>query len=135
MSTLATIVITLLTTALLVTLGINLATAEKRLLYRPRRLYTSSDAGFRRALGVLLGPPLVGGNEVTTLINGVEIFPAMLDTIHAAKVSLTFETFVFRDEIGKLFCKALTSAAIAGLLRPMLGPDARGRIDHFQLAL
>jgi cardiolipin synthase len=115
MSTLATIVITLLTTALVVTLGINLATAEKRLLYRPRRLYTSSDAGFRRALGVLLGPPLVGGNEVTTLINGVEIFPAMLEAIHAAKVSITFETFVFRDEIGKLFCKALTSAARRGV--------------------
>jgi cardiolipin synthase A/B len=115
MSTLATIVITLLTTALLVTLGINLATAEKRLLYRPRRLYTSSDADFRRALGVLLGPPLVGGNEVTTLINGLEIFPAMLEAIHAAKISITFETFVFRDEIGELFCEALTSAARRGV--------------------
>jgi len=39
----------------------------------------------------------------------------MLDAIHAAKVSITFETFVFRDEIGKLFCKALTSAARRGV--------------------
>jgi cardiolipin synthase A/B len=115
MSTLATILITLLTTALIVALGINLATAEKRLLYRPRRLYTSSDADFRRALGVLLGPPLVAGNEVTTLINGTEIFPAMLQAIQEAQVSLTFETFVFRDEIGKLFCKALASAAQRGV--------------------
>jgi cardiolipin synthase len=115
MSTLATVLITLLTTALIVALGINLATAEKRLLYRPRRLYTSRDADFRRALGVLLGPPLVAGNEVTTLINGTEIFPAMLDAIHAAQISLTFETFVFRDEIGKLFCKALASAARRGV--------------------
>lgn len=115
MSTIATIIITLLSTALLVTLGINLASAEKRLLYRPRRLYTSSDADFRRALGVLLGPPLVAGNEVTTLINGAEIFPVMLDAIHAAEVSVTFETFVFRDEIGKLFCKALASAARRGV--------------------
>jgi cardiolipin synthase len=115
MSTLATIVITVLSTALLVTLGINLATAEKRLLYRPRRLYTSRDADFRRALGVLLGPPLVTGNEVTTLIDGAEIFPAMLAAIQAAEVSLTFETFVFRDEIGKLFCQALTSAARRGV--------------------
>ncbi|HSY08901.1 MAG TPA: phospholipase D-like domain-containing protein [Steroidobacteraceae bacterium] len=115
MSTIATIVITLLSTALLVTLGINLATAEKRLLYRPRRLYTSRDADFRRALGVLLGPPLVAGNEVTTLINGPEIFPAMLEAIHAAEVSITFETFVFRDDIGKLFCQALRSAARRGV--------------------
>lgn len=115
MSTLETIVITLLSTALLVALGINLATAEKRLLYRPRRLYTSRDPDFRRALGVLLGPPLIGGNEVTTLINGAEIFPAMLDAIHAAEVSITFETFVFRDEIGELFAKALASAARRGV--------------------
>ena len=115
MSTIATIIITLLTTALLIALGINLATAEKRLLYRPRRLYTTRDADFRRALGVLLWPPLVAGNEVTTLIDGAEIFPAMLNAIHAAKVSITFETFVFRDEIGKRFCKALASAASRGV--------------------
>src|SRR6202043_3445420 len=115
MSTIAAVIMTLLSTALLVTLGINLATAEKRLLYRPRRLYTSRDADFRRALGVLLGPPLVAGNEVTTLIDGAQIFPAMLDAIDAAEVSITFETFVFRDEIGKLFCKALTSAARRGV--------------------
>jgi cardiolipin synthase len=115
MSTVVTIIITLLTTALVVALGINLATAEKRLLYRPRRLYTSSDADFRRALGVLLGPPLVAGNEVTTLINGAAIFPAMLDAIRQAKVSITFETFVFRDEIGQVFCKALATAAQRGV--------------------
>jgi cardiolipin synthase len=115
MSTVVTIIITLLTAALVLALAINLATAEKRLLYRPRRLYTSSDADFRRALGVLLGPPLVAGNEVTTLINGGQIFPAMLDAINAAEVSVTFETFVFRDDIGELFCQALASAAGRGL--------------------
>jgi len=115
MSTVVTIVITLLTAALVATLAINLATAEKRLLYRPRRLYTSRDADFRRALGVLLGPPLVAGNEVTTLINGEQIFPAMLAAINAAEVSITFETFVFRDEIGKLFCQALARAAGRGV--------------------
>jgi cardiolipin synthase A/B len=115
MSTFVTIVMTLLATALIVALAINLATAEKRLLYRPRRLYTSRDADFRRALGVLLGPPLIAGNEVTTLINGEQIFPAMLDAIKTAAVSITFETFVFRDEIGKLFCKALRDAAQRGV--------------------
>jgi cardiolipin synthase len=115
MSTAATVIITLLSTALLVALGINLATAEKRLLYRPRRLYTSRDADFRRALGVLLGPPLVAGNDVKTLINGEQIFPVMLDAIEAATISVTFETFVFRDEIGRRFCKALTHAAQRGI--------------------
>ncbi|HEY5102266.1 MAG TPA: phospholipase D-like domain-containing protein, partial [Steroidobacteraceae bacterium] len=115
MSTLVTIAITLLTTALVVALAINLATAEKRLLYRPRRLYTSRDADFRRALGVLLGPPLVAGNEITTLINGEQIFPSMLEALNGAEMSVTFETFVFRDDIGKIFCKALAAAASRGV--------------------
>ena len=65
--------------ALVLAIGANLATTEKRLLYRPRRLYTSGDADFRRALGILLGPPLVPGNRITTLVNGAQIYPAMLE--------------------------------------------------------
>ena len=48
MSVPAIVIVTLLTTALLLFVGANLATTEKRLLYRPRRLYTSEDADFRR---------------------------------------------------------------------------------------
>jgi hypothetical protein len=55
-------------------IGANLSTAEKRLLYRPKRLYASGDPDFRRALGILLGPPLVSGNRITTLINEIESF-------------------------------------------------------------
>jgi cardiolipin synthase A/B len=110
-----TVLATLVTTVILLYIGANLATAEKRLLYRPRQLYVSHDADFRRALGILLGPPLVGGNHVTTLVNGDRIFPAMLEAIRSARVSVTFETFVFRDEIGAQFCKALSDAARRGL--------------------
>ena len=56
LSTLTTVLITVLATLFLTLLVVNLATAEKRLLRRPKRLYTSSDSDFRRALGVLLGP-------------------------------------------------------------------------------
>src|SRR6185295_6346506 len=44
------ILATLIATAFVFWIGVNLATAEKRLLYRPRRLYTSDDPNFRRAL-------------------------------------------------------------------------------------
>jgi len=110
-----TILCTLLVGAVAMYLGANVATTEKRLLYRPRRLYTSKDADFKRALGILLGPPLVTGNKVTTLVNGDQIFPAMLEAIRAAQVSITFETFVFRDEIGCEFCNALSDAARRGV--------------------
>ncbi len=115
MSATVTILITLAIGALALWLGANVATTEKRLHYRPRRLYTSKDADFKRALGILLGPPLVKGNHVTTLVNGDQIFPAMLAAIRDAKVNITFETFVFRDAIGCEFCSALSDAARRGV--------------------
>ena len=93
----------------------NIVTAEKRLRRRPKTLYTSADIDFRRALGVLLGPSIVPGNDVRILLNGDETFPAMLDAIRSATTSITFESFIFRDEIGCQFCKALTDAAKRGV--------------------
>jgi cardiolipin synthase A/B len=109
------ILVTLSVAALALWVGANLATTEKRLLYQPRRLYASGDADFKRALGILLGPPLVGGNRVSTLINGDRIFPPMLEAIRGATVSITFETFVLRDAIGAQFCEALSAAAKRGV--------------------
>jgi cardiolipin synthase len=110
----------LLVAALVLAIGANVATTEKRLLYRPRRLYTSGDADFRRALGILLGPPLVPGNHITTLVNGAAIYPAMLDAIRAAQTNITFETFVFRDGVGATFVEALAAAARRGVEVRML---------------
>jgi cardiolipin synthase len=119
-SVVAIVLITLLLTSLVIALGANLATTEKRLLYRPRRLYTSGDADFRRALGILLGPPLVPGNRITTLVNGEQIYPAMLNAIRAARTNITFETFVFRDGVGATFVEELANAARRGVQVHML---------------
>jgi cardiolipin synthase len=117
---LVAILITLLVAALVLWIGANLVTSERRLLYRPRRLYTSGDADFRRALGILLGPPLVPGNKVTSLVNGEQIYAAMLNAIHTAQTNITFETFVFRDGIGATFVNALSAAARRGVQVHML---------------
>jgi cardiolipin synthase len=111
---------TLLVGALILAIGANLRTTEKRLLYRPRRLYTSGDADFRRALGILLGPPLVSGNKITTLVNGEQIYPAMLEAIRSAQTNITFETFVFRDGVGATFVEELSNAARRGVTVHML---------------
>ena len=111
---------TLLFAALVLAIGANVKTTERRLLYRPRRLYTSGDADFRRALGILLGPPLVAGNRITTLVNGSEIYPAMLQAIREAKTNITFETFVFRDGVGATFVEELAAAARRGVQVHML---------------
>lgn len=120
MSAFAIILGTLACVAFVLWIGANVATAEKRLLYRPRRLYTSGDADFRRALGILLGPPLVSGNRVNSLVNGVEIYPAMIEAIRSAQTNITFETFVFRDGPGARFVEELSAAARRGVKVHML---------------
>ena len=117
---LAAILATLLLGALILAIGANLRTTEKRLLYRPRRLYTSGDADFRRALGILLGPPLVSGNHITSLVNGEQIYAAMLNAIRTARTNITFETFVFRDGVGAQFVEELSAAARRGVQVNML---------------
>lgn len=110
-----TILVTVLLLGLAIIIAVNVSTAEKRLQRRPRRLYTSQDTDFRRALGVLLGPPVVSGNHVTTLINGDQIFPPMLEAIRSARQCICFETFIFRDAIAADFCRELTAAAKRGV--------------------
>ncbi|MGE4064257.1 MAG: phosphatidylserine/phosphatidylglycerophosphate/cardiolipin synthase family protein [Rhodospirillaceae bacterium] len=101
--------------ALAIFVGANIVTAEKRLRRRPKTLYSSADIDFRRALGVLLGPSILPGNSVRILNNGDETFPAMLEAIKRAQISITFESFIFRDQIGADFCAALTQAAKRGV--------------------
>jgi len=68
----------------------------------------------------------VAGNKITTLVNGTQIFPAMLNAIRAAKHSINFETYVFSDgEIAREFTEALAERATAGVkVRAIL--DAHG---------
>lgn len=109
------IVVLLPLLALVIFISANVVTAEKRLTRRPKRLYTSADMDFRRSLGVLLGPPILAGNHVRILMNGDETFSAMLKSIRGAAKSITFESFIFRDEIAAEFCRALTQAAERGV--------------------
>src|SRR4051794_20775824 len=60
-------------------------------------IYGVDDPQFARTMGHLLGPPLDGGHTVTTLNNGDEIFPAMLEAIASARKTITFETFIYYD--------------------------------------
>ena len=69
-------------------------------------LYSAASPEFRQAAGSLLGGNFVGGNSITTLENGREIFPAMLSAIRSAKQTINFETYVFWDgEIAKQFSR------------------------------
>jgi cardiolipin synthase len=79
-------------------------------------LYSARSPEFRQSAGSLLGPNFVEGNSVTTLVNGDEIFPAMLRAIRSAKRSINLETYVYWDgEIGREFTEALAERARAGV--------------------
>ena len=89
-------------------------------------LYSARSPEFRQAAGSLLGPDFVGGNSISTLVNGDEIFPAMLSSIRSAKRSINLETYVYWDgNIAKQFTAALSERARARVAVNMI-LDAQG---------
>ena len=81
-----------------------------------KHMYAVRSPEFRRAVGHLLGPQILEGNRVATLLNGDRIFPAMLEAIEGAQRSITFETYVYwAGEIGERFTEALSERASAGV--------------------
>ena len=116
LSTPVTVILTALVTGALVLLALNFTAGEKKVQQQLPRLYNTASPQFERALGSLLGPGIVGGNEVTELLNGDQIFPPMLAAIQAAQKSVTFETYIYwSGDIGKQFADALSERARAGV--------------------
>ena len=110
------IFLALLAGALLVLLVANLTTSEKKIEQEIEHLYAVSDPQFARSLDTLLGPSILPGNLVTALINGDNIFPALLDAIRSAQRTITFETFIYwSGRIGRTFAEALSERAQAGV--------------------
>jgi cardiolipin synthase len=102
---------------LLVTLVVlNLIPAQKRIEHPVERLYDTGSPDYFRALGVLLGPPVVAGNKLDSYQNGDEIFPAMLDAIRGARKTIDFETYIYwSGDVGREFANALVERAKAGV--------------------
>jgi cardiolipin synthase len=111
---------TILVTAALTLVGgvlaLNFMPGETQIETRLTRQYDTDDPQFRRSLGVLLGPPIVEGNKVEVLLNGDQIFPAMLEAIRSARKTITFETYIYwSGSIGRAFTDALIERARAGV--------------------
>lgn len=91
-------------------------TFSQREHYQVKHQYSTSDAQFERTMNNLLGPALLPGNEVVTLRNGDEIFPAMLKAIRGAKRTIDFETYIYwNGKVGREFAEALAERARAGV--------------------
>ncbi len=99
-----------------VLLALNFTKREKQVEQRIARLYSAADPDFARAMGVLLGPAIVGGNSFEVLLNGDRIFPAMLAAIREARKSITFESFIYwSGSVGKKFADALVERSRTGV--------------------
>ena len=103
--------------ALLTLLALNfMSDKEKQVRKHIEHRYGVDDPQFVRSMGVLLGPPMVDGNRVETLLNGDEIFPAMLAAIRGTTKTLTFETYIYwSGKVGKDFADALAERARSGV--------------------
>ena len=107
---------TIILTVVVGVLVLNLAAGEKRITYQLQHRYDVADPQFLRSMGVLLGPALLEGNRVDTLLNGDQIFSAMLEGIRAASKTITFETYIYwSGAIGKTFAQALSERARSGV--------------------
>ena len=125
-----------LLTALAALLVANFKPGEKQIDRRLERLYSIEDPRFVRELGVLLGPPLLAGNQVRVLRNGDEIFPAMLAAIRGAKRTISFESYIYwSGDIGKEFADALAERARAGVVvHVLLDAVGAAKIDESLVA-
>jgi cardiolipin synthase A/B len=132
-----TIVITAVVTLAAVIVALNFATGEKKIDRKIERLYALKDPDFQRAMGVLLGPAIVGGNRFEVLLNGDQIFPPMLEAIRGAKKTITFESYIYwSGTIGQKFADALAERARAGVkVHVLLDWVGSSKMDDSLLAL
>ena len=92
------------------------STSEKQIRHAIHTDYSVQDTPFRNSLSYLLGPPLVEGNNVVELLNGDQIFPAMLEAIRSARKTITLETFIWSPgKVSTQFVAALSERAQAGV--------------------
>lgn len=108
--------IAIVATVILTLIVANLTQGEQKIDAEVTSQYSVNDPQFLRTMGVLLGPTIIKGNSVRYLENGDEIFPAMLDAIHSARKSITFETYIYwSGTIGQRFADALRERAQNGV--------------------
>jgi len=92
------------------------------------RPLTSRECYLQHVLGI----PFAYGNDLKLLRNGDEIFPAMLEAIDHAKVSIEFLTFVYwTGDIAQKFADALSKKAAEGIsVRVLLDAYGASDMDH-----
>lgn len=80
-----------------------------------------------RALSANLNAPLLDGNAIDMLLNGDEIFPAMLEAIRGAQHSVNLLTYIYwQGDIASQFAAELGAASRRGVTVRVLVDDVGG---------
>jgi cardiolipin synthase len=99
----------------------NLSGAERKIERAIPHTYATADSQFVRAMSGLLAPGFVPGNRVTSLSNGDEAFPAMLEAVRSARHTITFESYIYwSSRVAREFTDALAERARAGVRTHLL---------------
>ena len=78
--------------------------------------FDTGSSEFRTTMAGATGMPLVEGNRVDIFNNGDEFYPAMLDAIESARLSITMEQYIFWDgQVGRRFAEAFAEKARQGI--------------------
>lgn len=74
------------------------------------------EPSFTRAMEAQTVSPVVQGNRAEILLNGDQIFPAMLEAIRQARTTITFANFIYEDgDIARRMADALAERCRAGV--------------------
>jgi cardiolipin synthase len=127
--------------ALYLVLGINRVQRRAAVLRSGMARYrTAPDAEVReqlaqfeplvRMVGAVVKRPLLSGNSVEMLVDGPAAFPAMLEAIDSARVSIGVAFYIFHGNgIGADFIAALARAVKRGVLVRVLIDDVSARFS------
>jgi cardiolipin synthase len=78
--------------------------------------FSVNDEEFLATMAGATGVPFLPGNRIDILNNGDRFYPAMLEAIERAELSITIEAYIYwAGEIGAVFAKALAAKAKSGL--------------------
>jgi cardiolipin synthase len=78
--------------------------------------FPASDPQFPRSMSHIFGADIKPGHRIDTLINGDEIFPAMLKGIDEAQTTINFLTYIYwSGDIAETFADALARKAREGV--------------------
>jgi cardiolipin synthase A/B len=88
-----------------------------------------------RLVSGIVERPLVSGNSVEPLVDGVHAFPAMLEAINGARTSIAMASYIFDgDGIGENFVRSLAEAQARGVQVRVLIDDVDARFSSSSAA-